>query len=1686
MAQSAWLTDFLARQDAIMAQKLTSPTPSTSSLGIAQQILRAPTGKVYGPQTADKGFFDGSHWWDDKTSFGSRVFDVLGRLNYASANFARASLKDPSDSGGQLAAAWAGLTGKEKTTYGDVLREHGIDNGWLGFGLDVFLDPTTYIPFGVIAKASKASGLAKGGRTKGLVKDGLPPTAAESAARATADNKTIRENLQAASERRFIPFNSEKIPTLADAANAPKALPAGPATSYPTPSTVVAGADGPSFRSHEFKTLEAQRNEFLTGVKTTRYPGASLEPQFFDKDIEQLILTEAVGRTFLTGATIGVRRGPEASATQRATLTAKELQDLAEVTALRVEELNDPNVLKKINIKSNGLQIFNKTNAQPVDHKFLEKLTDFAESMKYVQGFGANGKASRLTTASLIHFAKNPDAVPEAIKKYRVRQNKQLVTIEEVINSLRDTIAANSKLERISGEATDEWIRKHNFLRPSDMLALTNKSVKKPETYAAREAQVLAKTDYASYRTFQELKDDLASGKIPDDAKELINKRIAALGIPDTTIKPKKGQPQPVINSVDRLDDIQDHFLTQMGRASREGPPKPVVNAPTNTGRLAASPSISDSPKWLSGSSDIVNRILGDGEIPETFVRDAVNVTEEGAAIVAKAVKHANLKQFIESRGPDYKWKTLNTKAAKNSPNLNEGNAVHRRSFNAMAQMNMVKSILADAIKTMPGKIKGATEAERAAWKYDTVMPLLRAAEQVMRDKKLPITMGHGPVGFPMSFHDVLSSLDRPFVEKFVFRGTEERMDLGWTQLSDIIETYLSKASGKLTSSEVKKEVMRLITKPGMRGFVSPLTRFINTPNTLFKPEQVADDIFRQIDKTFNLASPKIAARLQQNSVEAAVEVGEHTVLLTSAAIKKFADFVEGPKFSGETVMKMIENLPKLVDDAAKNVDNGVSEAAKGLAKGEVEQAVASALPLSGLSDAILAAQKFQKADRIKIAASANRSKVSSNIEATNIAAHSKVAHGLSRSADEAALEVAGMLAKYIDLGEDYAFPVYSEIFRAFNPQWGAQDLAPVLNASISVGNTNARRMNKLFSDANRFSKDELINAFEALKRGEPVPAGVSSPITTLNDILRELVSIEKIPEGAALAGKEYGLLVRNGITIEQMRPVLKKYGIGDHFKLNKEHLDQSWRDWDIKDPLDFFSKFYTSVTHVVALRAFASRLETKWGRAVADAEHTVKIVDSSDQSRLAKFLDSNLYYNEEVARQMHMMDRALKDLEKPHNANALLNLLDQVTHSMKAGFTIYRPGHHVRNMVGDVWLSFMDGLTSPVYYKWSHEILRTNKEHYKSYDGMRALEDATGGNIPKPGRTILSVKVRTPDGEISVPLNATQIFRMAYRHAIQKDYTQIEDIIGAKGLSSDLLAQQRQFGMPRIFGGKYHDSMAFVSEYRDHYVRMAHFVYSLKQGKVIKGDSLEAALENAAEVAGRRVNKWHPDGSNLTEFEKQAARRTILFYSWQRKIIPLVLESALTRPGRFMVYPKAMQNLAQSNGIALDGYGDAFPSSQIFPEFMTDAVQGPQFGSPGRFQGINPGIPGTDTFSDYLTGNPQVTLQNVIGSISPIFRSPFELGTQTQARTGQRIRNNWDYISQQVPFGAQAEKATGRSPASAFLVPEDTAVSNEGYTGNDLPIPQNVASILNFILSPGITNYSKPSYIKRAQIEQR
>lgn len=84
------------------------------------------------------------------------VLDLLQTGQYVSANVAKAILEGRWDI---AQSAWRGLSQKEKSSFIDILKEHEVPYATaIGLALDIGLDPTTYLPHGLLTKPFKMLG----------------------------------------------------------------------------------------------------------------------------------------------------------------------------------------------------------------------------------------------------------------------------------------------------------------------------------------------------------------------------------------------------------------------------------------------------------------------------------------------------------------------------------------------------------------------------------------------------------------------------------------------------------------------------------------------------------------------------------------------------------------------------------------------------------------------------------------------------------------------------------------------------------------------------------------------------------------------------------------------------------------------------------------------------------------------------------------------------------------------------------------------------------------------------------------------------------------------------------------------------------------------------------------------------------------------------------------------------------------------------------------------------------------------------------------------------------------------------------------------------------------------------------------------------------------------------------------
>lgn len=149
-----------------------------------------------------------------------------------------------------------------------------------------------------------------------------------------------------------------------------------------------------------------------------------------------------------------------------------------------------------------------------------------------------------------------------------------------------------------------------------------------------------------------------------------------------------------------------------------------------------------------------------------------------------------------------------------------------------------------------------------------------------------------------------------------------------------------------------------------------------------------------------------------------------------------------------------------------------------------------------------------------------------------------------------------------------------------------------------------------------------------------------------------------------------------------------------------------------------------------------------------------------------------------------------------------------------------------------------------------------------------------------------------------------------------------------------------------------------------EYYNRVPLYLYYRKKGF----EPLQAAME---------VKKRHFDYSELTDFERNFLRRGFLFYSFTRKMAPLMAETLMERPGGAMAQVVKQTGHAQAR------------QEQPVPEWITQTTSiplSPTASGDLRFvTGL--GLPQEDVASFY--GSP---IEELLSRTSPVLKAPLEM----------------------------------------------------------------------------------------------
>jgi len=686
------------------------------------------------------------------------------------------------------------------------------------------------------------------------------------------------------------------------------------------------------------------------------------------------------------------------------------------------------------------------------------------------------------------------------------------------------------------------------------------------------------------------------------------------------------------------------------------------------------------------------------------------------------------------------------------------------------------------------------------------------------------------------------------------------------------------------------------------------------------------------------------------------------------------------------------------------------------------------------------------------------------------------------RGIDNVAKVLLGERTKtYRKLRETYRQPLDSEGTNALTQAFGLiqKGEGPGANPEIAKAYKDLFQVvNTLFDFSNK-SDTAMLNT--PLMRNSP--AGIEMVNKTLKDF-------KILTPNTGLVSKEAKKFIDEGRdffdvqkAIDEQRKLAKR-------KINKDLLTiavEQWREWPVDDVTDFLSKIDAAILRLATDVGVIGSFQ----KIVDDAALTSKVaVDGFVKLELEKLgrydqlIDNTLYYDKEVADVLYRMDelglfsnKITGDMEK------VMEVYDQTLQFWKYSITQLRPGHHPRNAIGS--FSAQGIAEGPRYMaKATNDAAKALHlfGNITDVDMVRYLNRAGQPVLPRAG----DVFSKGVYGDITRETSVDAYHQLGMRRIGKVAEGIWEDEEGALGKYGKFI---EKVSLRETIVG---DTATKVSEWVDNITRLSHFYQIIHKEqaaklprfyRVVKGKKV-ADLEALYKYAAKRVQKFHPDSSTLSNFERKYMARIFPFYQWTRGAVPALLEAAAMNPGRVLAIDKASYNIAIAMGVNPDSLSDPFPEDQMFPSFLTEKVQGPQIKIGEKYYSVSPGFISWDIPNTFATD----PFRGALGMSSPIIRMPLELLTGTSVGTGAKIRDFSDYVDSNLPGINYAASISGYSPTGSIAsmlqgmgMDPLAQVAAGNRTGTSSAI-----SIWNYLTGTGVSEYTKPNYINYAEIEKR
>lgn len=390
-------------------------------------------------------------------------------------------------------------------------------------------------------------------------------------------------------------------------------------------------------------------------------------------------------------------------------------------------------------------------------------------------------------------------------------------------------------------------------------------------------------------------------------------------------------------------------------------------------------------------------------------------------------------------------------------------------------------------------------------------------------------------------------------------------------------------------------------------------------------------------------------------------------------------------------------------------------------------------------------------------------------------------------------------------------------------------------------------------------------------------------------------------------------------------------------------------RDWIRKDYLQQAINMYG---HKTAGKLSKAELTDLGLKQLDESILPVEVRKMLKQSTLG---DEHWYLPKEVDETLKYMQDAFS-FRGDAATHDIVNKLDDLTRFFKTQATVYYPGFHIRNAIGDAVMGSMDGVGVKDY----RDVLRLNK----------AMNEGATPTINLGGKEI-SYSRLYGSFESSAQTGGFMNTELDSLDDLTKVPNRINSFIRRK------------------------------SEQREDFMRMAHFKHAMEEeypAALKRFKTEEQAWNKAVDAATYRTNKYHVDYGALTPFEAKFLKRVIPFYTFQRRIMPTLIESLFLKPQYLTVKDKFYNNLFGTIG----EQGGRSPVE--FPQWMRDIAWTPFTGGDNPWGIAIENVLPTNIMRPYMTTDTKDLTRSVLSQINPLISAPIEVTTGADLWSGRPV----------------------------------------------------------------------------------